>query len=130
MKRMLTAAEIDSMIDTLDRAEREETQIWRRPLFDLQEQLSRAQRVRRWIGAPLLGVALLAGSLVTEADWLTRIGYAWVLGAVALFLTQVALERVFPALDREARIQSLGAYFLPWRDDDDPEFREPKHDNA
>lgn len=127
MSAPLTAANIDALIDTLDRAERRQPSVWRKPLFGLQEQLSKAQRTRRWIGAPLLGLALVApGLLSRETDWLTWIGFSWVLGAIVLMLMQVALERLFPVLDRESRIQSLSNYFLPWRDEDE----DRKHDAA
>lgn len=128
MKKSLTAAEVDALIDTLDHTERTESQIWRKPLSELQERLGKAQRIRRWIGAPILGLALLAPGMAGASEWLTWLGYSLVIGAIALMVMQLVLERVLPVLDRESRIQALGNYFLPWRDED--EEHEFQHDAA
>jgi hypothetical protein len=115
----LNPAQIEAMIDTLDHADRSQPDVWLKPLLDLQERLGKAQRVRRWVGAPALGMALLLPGLTGSHDVLTWVGLSWLIGAAALMIAQLVLERFFPILDREARIQALGNYFLPWRDDDE-----------
>jgi hypothetical protein len=119
----MKTTDIEAIIDTLDHAERTDFRTWRKPLSDLEESLHKAQRLRRWIGAPLLGAAVaIPGWLsLSESEWATWFFASVVIGTVALWLMQLVLERFYPVLDREARIQALAGFFRPWRDYDELE---------
>ena len=117
----LSPSQTEALIDTLDRAEQSQPNVWRKPLFDLQEHLNKAQRVRRWIATPLLGVSVAAPQLWREQSLATWLAASVLIGTLCLWLMQQLLERAYPVLAREARIESLRNYFSPWRDDETDE---------
>jgi|GEM_PF-5777575 len=119
----MKATEVEKLIDTLDHAERPQVRDWRLPLADLTEQLSKAQRVRRWIATPLLGVSVALPQVWGEESWSTWVAVSALVGTFCMWVMQRVLERTHPVLAREARIDSLRNYFAPWRDDEPDEER-------
>jgi hypothetical protein len=117
----MTRLEIDSLIDALDRAQ---TEAWRKSLATLWERLKKAQRTRRWIGAPLLATVIALPGLMGVDQWEGWLMAPGVLGAASFFVMQSILERLMPVLEREERIEALQSYFS-WRDYDDLEERTP-----
>jgi hypothetical protein len=118
----LTRSEIDNLIDALDRADRAQTDVWRKPLAMLWERLKKAQRTRRWIGTPLLATVIALPGLVGVNQWEGWLMASGVLGTASFFAMQSILERLMPVLEREERIAVLQSYFN-WRDYDDLEER-------
>jgi hypothetical protein len=115
----MNRAEIELLIETLDGADRLETNIWRRPLAILWEELKKAQRTRRWIATPILAVAVGVSGTLNAPNLSGAVMFAGVLGTVGLFVMQRILERLIPVLEREERVQALQNYFVAWRDYDD-----------
>lgn len=119
----MTRAEIDALIDLLDRADRSDTTAWRKPLATLWERLKKAQRTRRWVGTPILAAAITLPGIFGADLWEGWIMFSAVLGAASFFIMQRILERLMPVLEREERIAALQSYFYFWRDEDEDEER-------
>lgn len=119
----MTRAKIEQLIDTLDRADRTDTGVWRRPLAVLWENLRKAQRTRRWIATPILAVVVWMPGVIGAPSLSSWVMLSGVLGTISLFAMQRILERMIPVLEREERIQALQSFFYAWRDYEDLEER-------
>jgi hypothetical protein len=111
----MNAAEVEARIDKLDHAERSLHGSCRLPLTDLTEHLNKARPVRRWVATPLLATAIAAPQIWGEEIWSIWIFSSAIVGTVFMWLMQRILERAYPVLARESRIEALQTYFAPWR---------------
>lgn len=105
----MTRAEVDSLIDTLDR--HEPTQSGWRAAFDrLKENLATARRIRGLVQLPgsVLFVVLLAASLVTGLEMWANVAIG--VGAM-LVVWEFAAGRAFPVLEQEGRVAALLKYY-------------------
>ena len=115
----MTAAEVNGLIDVLDRAERADASVWRRPLAILWETLHKAQRVRRWLATPLLAMSIAAPEVWREDHWATWLVTSSILAVTAFWLMQRVLEGVYPVLDRETGVETFWSYFQSGGDYDE-----------
>lgn len=109
----LTAAEVASLIDTLDRSEPHAPQMhWRAAYDTLETALRGTRRVRRYLAIP---AAIFAAILVVvfhgEAWNFDEIRNLFVIEGLTLIALHFALSKIYAVLAREGRIAALLTYF-------------------
>jgi hypothetical protein len=108
-----TIAEIDAQSDILDRAEPQHSSSKWRPSFDmLNSALTHARRIRNLIRIPLFVIS--AGAVIAfhgEAWDREDLRNFFVVQFIALAGIHFIMTKVYPALEREARIGSLLRYY-------------------
>ena len=112
-RRHPTLAEVDAMIDVMDREEpQERIAIWRPPFETLSAALPRARRVRSYVRAAAIAVTALALIALHRGEWSgADVRGGAVLAIIVMAVTEVALAKIYAALGREQRIVSLLRYF-------------------
>lgn len=114
MTKWLSLADVDRLLDTLDRTNRDSAD-WRAPFEELNRNFKRARDVRLhglniiWLGALLFFAAKLY-SVQWEFDALFRNG-EFLLVIIALNLFPLLVTALFPVLRREERVVALLRHF-------------------
>jgi hypothetical protein len=103
-------AQIDALVDILDRAEPDRTG-WRNAFDRLKDELTRARRLRPLIWMPAVVVYVVLSVLYFFTTPRPVLGGYVALMVILVFFWGFAMRRAFPVLELEGRIATLLRYY-------------------